>query len=172
MTDEQLVQRYQEGEEGAFDELVTRHYPDSFKFFFRMVGDRMEADDLCQETFIRVHRGLKSFRLESNFSTWLYRISINVANTFFRKRKLRRSLFRWADPDSFPSQGEGKNTLIPGLWTAIGKLPKKQREVVILRVFHELAFREVGGVLNMSENSAKVNFHHAVRNLRKHLGES
>lgn len=172
MTDEQLVQRFQHGDNGAFDELVTRHYQDSYRFFFRMVGDRMEADDLCQDTYIRVHRGLKGFRLESSFSTWLYRISVNVVNSFFRKQKLRQALFRSVNSDDIPSPGEMGETDIPGLWKAIGKLSKKQRDVVTLRIFQGLAFRDVGGVLNMSENSAKVNFHHAVKNLRKHLDEA
>lgn len=172
MTDEQLVQRFQQGETGAFDELVTRYYQHSFRFFFRMVGDRMEADDLCQETYIRVHRGLKRFRLESSFSTWLYRISVNVANTFFRKRKLRQTLFRSVNPDDLPSQGGDHETVFPALWKAVGKLPKRQREVVILRIFQGLAFKEVGGILNILENNAKVNFHYALKNLRKALDES
>lgn len=172
MTDEQLVQRFQQGDKGAFDELVTRHLPNTYRLFLRMAGDRMEADDLCQETYIRVHRGLKSFRLESSFSTWLYRISINVANSFFRKRRLRQALFRPVDPNTYSSQGEEPQTVFPGLWMAVGRLPRKQREVVILRVFQGLPFKEVGGILEMTENSAKVNFYHAVKNLREYLKES
>ena len=90
MKDRELVERFQNGEKSAFDGLVKRHYAGTFSFFMRMAGDEMLADDLCQETYFRVYRGLMRFRNESEFTTWLYRISINVANSHFRKEKLRK----------------------------------------------------------------------------------
>ncbi|MFQ6608745.1 MAG: RNA polymerase sigma factor [Fidelibacterota bacterium] len=172
MTDRELVKRFQNGEEGAFDQLVKRHYANTFSLFMRMSGDKMLSDDLCQETYLRVFRGLARFRLEAEFTTWLYRISVNVANSHFRREKLRNIFVRDTNVEHHPTRENPEFEWVHnGLWPAIEKLPKKQRMVIILRSFQQLPFREVGDIMGISENSAKVNYHYAVNNLRKQLGE-
>jgi RNA polymerase sigma factor (sigma-70 family) len=86
MKDGDLVIRFQNGEEQAFDELVRKHYPTTLNLLVRLAGNRMDADDLCQETFIRAYRSLRKFKAKSQFSTWLYRIAVNVANTHHRRK--------------------------------------------------------------------------------------
>jgi RNA polymerase sigma-70 factor (ECF subfamily) len=170
MKDRELVERFQNGEKSAFDELVKRHYAETFSLYMRMAGDEMLADDLCQETYLRVYRGLTRFRNESAFSTWLYRISVNVANSHFRKENSER--FSSVTQKLNATQREKSRTTsgrMPGSGQAIKKLPKKQRTVVMLRTFQQLPFREVAKIMDITENSAKVNFHHAVSNLRKEL---
>jgi len=170
MKDRELVERFQNGEKSAFDELVKRHYAGTFSLYMRMAGDEMLADDLCQETYLRVYRGLTRFRNESAFSTWLYRISVNVANSHFRKEKFRKIFVSDAEVERHPAGEEPDDVWThAGLWPAIKKLPKKQRTVVMLRTFQQLPFREVAKIMDITENSAKVNFHHAVSNLRKEL---
>lgn len=172
MTDRELVERYQNGEKSVFDELVKRHYAGTFSLFMRMARDEMLADDLSQETYLRVYRGLDRFRNESEFTTWLYRISVNVANSYFRKEKLRKIFVSDEEVEHHPAGEDPEDVWThAGLWPAIEKLPKKQRMVVILRTFQQLPFRETGEIMGITENSAKVNFHHAVNNLRKELGE-
>ena len=172
MIDRELVERFQNGEQIAFDELVKRHYAETFSLFMRMAGDEMLADDLCQETYLRVYRGLTRFRNESEFTTWLYRISVNVANSHFRKEKLRKIFISDSEVELHPAGEEPEDVWThAGLWPAIEKLPKKQRTVIILRTFQKLPYREVGEIMGITENSAKVNFHHAVNNLRKELGD-
>ena len=171
MLDRELIQQFQDGDIKSFDELVKRYYPQSYQFFFRMVYDPMEADDLCQETFIRVYKGLKKFRYESQFTTWLYRISVNVANSYFRKRQLmeiftsERNLEHISIDEPYESQG-----FEPSIWKAIQKLPRKQRMVLILRVFQQLSFKELAGVIGISENSAKVNYYHAINRMKELIG--
>jgi len=84
MKDGDLVKRFQNGEEQAFDELVKKHYSTTHNLLVRLSGNSMDADDLCQETFIRVYRSLRKFKAQSQFSTWLYRIATNVANSHHR----------------------------------------------------------------------------------------
>ena len=172
MNDRQLVIKFQNGEKEAFDQLVKKHYEQTQNLFIRLAGNSMDANDLCQETFIRVYHSLKKFKSESKFSTWLYRIAINVFNSYHRKLTVRRVL-------SFEEQSEiakvedpnNSREIDPELWDAIKALPKKQKMIITLRVFQELPFKDISTILNISENSSKVNYHHAIKNLKKKVKE-
>ncbi|MDP6578887.1 MAG: sigma-70 family RNA polymerase sigma factor [Candidatus Marinimicrobia bacterium] len=172
MKDGDLVIRFQNGEEQAFDELVKRHYSTTHNLLVRLSGNSMDADDLCQETFIRVYRSLRKFKAQSQFSTWLYRIAVNVANSHHRKEKVRQLLSFGNDPETMAvDESTEPRELDPEMWDAIHNLPQKQKMVLTLRIFQELPFKEVASILNMSENSAKVNYHHAIQRLKERLGE-
>ena len=172
MKDGDLVKRFQNGEEQAFDELVKKHYSTTHNLLVRLSGNSMDADDLCQETFIRVYRSLRKFKAQSQFSTWLYRIATNVANSYHRKEKVRQLLSFGNDPETMAvDEPTEPRELDPEMWDAIHNLPQKQKMVLTLRIFQELPFKEVASILNMSENSAKVNYHHAIQRLKEKLGE-
>ena len=172
MKDGDLVKRFQNGEEQAFDELVRKHYPTTLNLLVCLAGNRMDADDLCQETFIRAYRSLRKFKAKSQFSTWLYRIAVNVANTHHRKEKTRQFLSFGHDPEAIAAADPIEpRKLDPEMWDAINSLPQKQKMVLTLRIFQELPFKVVASILNMSENSAKVNYHHAIQRLKESLGE-
>ena len=172
MKDGDLVKRFQNGEEQAFDELVKKHYSTTHNLLVRLSGNIMDADDLCQETFIRVYRSLRKFKAKSQFSTWLYRIATNVANSHHRKEKVRQLLSFGNDPETMAvDEPTEPRELDPEMWDAINSLPQKQKMVLTLRIFQELPFKVVASILNMSENSAKVNYHHAIQRLKESLGE-
>ena len=172
MKDGDLVKRFQNGEEQAFDELVKKHYSTTHNLLIRLSGNSMDADDLCQETFIRVYRSLRKFKAQSQFSTWLYRIAVNVANSHYRKEKVRQLLSFGNDPETMAvDEPTEPRELDPEMWDAIHNLPQKQKMVLTLRIFQELSFKVVASILNMSENSAKVNYHHAIQRLKEKLGE-
>ena len=172
MKDIDLVKRFQNGEEQAFDELVKKHYSTTHNLLIRLSGNSMDADDLCQETFIRVYRSLRKFKAQSQFSTWLYRIATNVANSHHRKEKVRQLLSFGNDPETMAvDEPTEPRELDPEMWDAIHNLPQKQKMVLTLRIFQELSFKVVASILDMSENSAKVNYHHAIQRLKKRLGE-
>ena len=172
MKDIDLVKRFQNGEEQAFDELVKKHYSTTHNLLIRLSGNSMDADDLCQETFIRVYRSLRKFKAQSQFSTWLYRIATNVANSHHRKEKVRQLLSFGNDPETMAvDEPTEPRELDPEMWDAIHNLPQKQKMVLTLRIFQELSFKVVASILDMSENSAKVNYHHAIQGLKERLGE-
>lgn len=171
MSDKELIQRFQDGDEEGFNELVKRYYPQSYQFFFRMVRDPMDAEDLCQETFLRVYKGLKKFKSKSLFSTWLYRISVNVVNSFFRRWRLTNILTSEKNVEQIAIEETNENRDFDStIWKTVQKLPRKQKQVLILRIFQQLSFREVGGILGISENSAKVNYHHAINKMKVLMG--
>jgi RNA polymerase sigma-70 factor (ECF subfamily) len=168
--DAALVARFRAGDRGAFDELVRRYQRPLYYLALRYVRIEADAKDLAQRTFIKVLGALPGFRADSSFRTWLYRIAINLCLNHLRDRK--REEVRAELGEALPApQTSGEGALIDRergarLREAIAELPPKQRMVLELRIYDELPFREVAELAGCSENSAKVNFHHAVKRLR------
>ena len=126
--DHDLIHQYQNGNRSAYDEIVRRHLSNTIGFFYTITGDRMAAEDLAQDVFIKLFSHLKRFRFESAFTTYLYRINVNTANTWLKRNKWKNLLHL----DQAPDRGEEDNRLEQEwtkeeLWAAIKRLPRKQR---------------------------------------------
>ena len=170
--DHELIQQFQRGQEGAFDELVKRHLPTVFGFFFNVTRDEMAAEDLSQDVFLKLYKYLKNFRFESAFTTYLYRVNMNTASSWISRNKWKNLLHL----DQAPERGEvdrssEKQWNRKELHNAITRLPKKQRMVVIMRITQQLAYKEIADITGMTEGSAKVNYHHAVTKLKDWLND-
>ena len=170
--DHDLIKEYQNGNISAYDQLVKNHLSNTIGFFFNITGDRMAAEDLAQDVFFKLYPHLKKFRFESKFSTYLYRVNLNMANSWLKRNKWKNILHL----DQAPDRGERDTTLEQEwtrkeLWDAVVKLPNKQRKVVIMRIAKEMPYKEIAEVTGMSEGTAKVNFHHAVRSLKEWLND-
>ena len=167
-TDHELIREFQDGNNDAFDELVKRHLPETYGFFIKFTSDEVEAEDLAQDVFIKMYKALKKFRFESKFKTYLFRANINMSNTYLRRNKWRNLLHL----DQAPDQGYMDTSLEDEwrkkeLWDAVSLLPSRQRMVVTMRISQEMPYREISNIMGISENSAKVNYHHAVKALKK-----
>lgn len=92
-TDEQLIARFQEGDEYAFDLLVKRYRDPLMNFIFRFVGDRTDSEDILQETFLRLYKNKHYYKEIAKFSTWIYTIAGNLAKTELRKKKKTQFVF-------------------------------------------------------------------------------
>lgn len=172
--DQELVRRFQSGDEDAFDRLVELHRRDVYRLAFRLLGSHADADDLAQEAFLRVYRSLARFRGDSTFRTWVTRIVLNLATD--RRRELashRQSSLEELTPSQHPvGRGEPAGFLREEvLRKAVGRLPKRQRETLILRIFQQMKFHEIATVMGCTVGTAKANFFHAIRGLRQRLGE-
>jgi RNA polymerase sigma-70 factor (ECF subfamily) len=174
-SDEELVAKVRAGERGAFDDLVRRHQKSIFLLALRYLGQQEDARDVTQRAFVQAYRQVERFRGESSFRTWLYRIAANLALDALRARgretRLVAELLEPAPPAPLDSDKLGEREERIRLRRAVAELPPKQRLVVELRIFEELPFREVAEVVGSTEDSAKVNFHHALKKLRAMLGE-
>jgi len=171
--DRELAERFQHGERGAFDQLVKRHQQGMYRVVRRYVHSDADAADVCQQSFVRAFKGLATFRGAASVRSWLYRIGINCALSWIRDHK--REQPAEIDDDALTEDHAGPARLADGersarLRAAIAKLPPKQKLVLELRVFDDLAFKEVAELADCSENTAKVNFHYAVKKLRDLLG--
>lgn len=169
--DGELVARYLAGDRRAFDELVRHYQRPIYHLAYRYLRSEADAKDLTQRTFLKVYGALPRFRAESSFRTWIYRIAINLCLNELRDRRRGEAS---AGPDAIdraPAPAvdvEALDAEARGAWLrrAIASLPPKQRMVLELRIYDELAFREVAELVGSTENAAKVNFHHAVKRLR------
>ena len=170
LDDNELIQKFQNGDEKAFDQLVRNNLNNVFGFFMKVTRDEMSAEDLTQDVFMKLYKNLKNFRHDSDFSTYLYRINSNTANSWITRNKWKNLLHL----DQAPDKGEYdiKNEVEwskEELWNEISKLPNKQRRVMILRITDSLSYSEISKITGMSEGAAKVNFHHGLKKLKEVL---
>ncbi len=171
--DRELAERFRGGDRAAFEQLVRRHQRGVWHLVRRYVKRDADASDVTQLVFVRAYRGLGAFRGAATVRSWLYRIGINCALTWLRDHR-REEPTEIAD-DALIDANPAPARLIVGeqgarLRRAIELLPPKQKLVLELRVFDDLSFKEVAELADCTENTAKVNFHYAVKRLRDILG--
>jgi RNA polymerase sigma-70 factor (ECF subfamily) len=170
--DEVLVRRFQRGEEAAFDELVDRHRRRVFALACRLVGE-LEADDLAQEVFLAAYRSLATFRGDSSFSTWLYRITVHICSHHLRRRRLPTTDLEeeYADArsDHDPVRVVLRGELKERVRQAIDALPYKLRLVLVLRDMHGLSYEEIAQVARIPIGTVRSRLHNASSKLATHL---
>jgi RNA polymerase sigma-70 factor (ECF subfamily) len=171
--DHELAERFRDGERGAFDLLVRRHQKGMWRLIRRYVKNDADAADVTQLAFVRAFRGLAGFRGTATVRSWLYRIAINCALSWLRDHRREQPTEidenALTDDNPAPAQLSARDDRAR-LRAAIALLPPKQKLVLELRVFDDLSFKEVSDLADCSENTAKVNFHYAVKRLRDILG--
>ncbi|MBP9088454.1 MAG: sigma-70 family RNA polymerase sigma factor [Kofleriaceae bacterium] len=160
------------GRTTEFDSLVKAHQRGVFYLVRRYVRAEADAADVTQQAFVRAFRALAQYRGDATPRSWLYRIAINCALSWLRDHK-REAASEITD-NMLVTDATGASDLVEAqrktaLRAAIAQLPPKQRQIVELRVFDDLSFREVAQIAECNENTAKVNFHHALRRLRELL---
>jgi RNA polymerase sigma-70 factor, ECF subfamily len=187
-SDEALMLRYRNGEVRAFEVLLARHRRPIFNFLLRYVGDRILAEDLLQEVFLRVIKSAESYERQAKFTTWLYTIARNLCVDSSRRAKHRRaaSLDSPLDRDEkdgaslgdFVSDGAPAvdrkaigHELRGKLEAAIAHLVDEQREVFVMREFLDMPFKEIAGVVGCPENTVKSRMRYALEKLRAELEE-
>jgi RNA polymerase sigma-70 factor (ECF subfamily) len=161
------------GDRAAFDVIVRRHQRQVYQLCYRFVSNHEDASDLAQDVFVRAYRGLRGFKGDAAFATWLYRIGVNVCLNRVRARK--PAFVPLADAHHADSRDERADATLlrteraADVRSAIRRLPHKQRATLILRVYHEMPHEQIAGVLGSSVGAVKANFFHALANLKKLL---
>ena len=162
------------GEREAFDLLVARYQRDVYRLCYRYLGNHEDANDMAQEAFLKAYRGLRGFRGDSAFSTWLYRIAVNTCLNFRAARKPRAQELpeALADRRAVASERLLEEERQRRVRAAVSLLPEKQRATLILKVYHELTHEEVAKILGSTVGTVKANLFHGLRNLRKLVVET
>ncbi|HEX9399999.1 MAG TPA: RNA polymerase sigma factor [Anaeromyxobacter sp.] len=175
-SDERLMLRFQAGDVRAFEELVRRHRTPLFSFLLRLTGDRGRAEDLCQETFLRVVRAAERWEPRALFRTWLYAVARNQAFDDARRQAFRRTealddpaRAPAASDDPAPDRAADAALVRPKLEAALAALPAEQREVFLLREHAGLRFHEIAEVTGVPENTVKSRMRYALEALRAKL---
>jgi len=182
MSDRDLVRLYQKGEEQAITELINRYKQKIFTSIFFLVRKRELAEDLFQETFIKIINSLrdKRYNEEGKFLPWATRIAHNLVIDYFRKEQhmpMQRdteeySVFDYM-PTRIPNAVEAiiREEKINKVRELIEQLPFEQREVVIMRHYGELSFKEISKILNININTALGRMHYAILKMREIVKE-
>ena len=174
--DDALVRQCLAGDTSAFDVLVERHRRQVYQVCYRFVNNHEDASDLAQDAFLRAYRALHTFKGNSAFSTWLYRVAINVClNRVSAKPAPTEPLDQREHQDvrgELPDRAVLRQEQAATVRAAIARLPKKQRATMILRMYHDLPHDEIAAILGSSVGAVKANFFHALANLKKLLLES
>jgi RNA polymerase sigma-70 factor, ECF subfamily len=171
--DRTLVDACRSGRRDAFDLIVERHQRQVYQLCYRFAGNHEDASDLAQDVFIRAYRGLHSFKGQSAFSTWLYRIAVNVCLNRVGARSQTWTTLDAADQADMREERADARILrgerAAEVRAAIARLPKKQRAALILRVYHDLPHDQIAAIVGSSVGAVKANFFHALANLKKLL---
>jgi RNA polymerase sigma-70 factor (ECF subfamily) len=167
---DELVQACRRGDDGAFDDLVRLTHRPIFTMVARILGDQHEAADVTQEVYIRVWRGLRRFRGDSAFGTWLYRVAANTALSYLKKRG--RS-WRPVDPAALPetpvedrSEEQADADLME---RALQRLPAEARAVIVLKDMYGWSCEEIGRQVGATEGAVKVRVFRARKRLADEL---
>ncbi|MEM9616299.1 MAG: RNA polymerase sigma factor [Actinomycetota bacterium] len=173
---DELIERAKDGDHPSFEELVRRTYADTYTLAFRLVGDEEDARDVVQEAYLRAHKGIKRFRGDAQFSTWLHRITANCANTYLGRRGRHEHdplpdepAIVDSHPQIDPEERAGIGDLRDQLTEALLALPPKLRAVVVLRDIYDLSHDSIAEQLGITESAAKVRLHRARKRLRERL---
>lgn len=176
MNEEELVKRAKQGNVTAFQQLVEIHYPIVEKFAYQLGNRHDEIEDITQEVFIRVYRFLDQFT-KAKFSTWLYKITLNVTRDFARKRQSNlRKVFKIQQDyqkDHYPeTEAEViRNEEDRMLHLAIQKLDEKYRIPIVLFYFHEKKYEEIAEIMSISLSTVKTRILRGKTMLKKVLEE-
>jgi len=187
--DRVLVDRFKNGDQSAFDEMVSRYWDRIYAMVNQLLRNQQDAEEVTQDAFIRAHRGLVNFRGDSAFSTWLYQIATNLARNrywYWWRRKRDKSVSFDAplssDNDTTlaeiipaeletPEDATVTQELITSIAAGMEKLSAKHREILILRNIKNLSYEEIAAILSISVGTVKSRIARARESLRAKLGE-
>lgn len=171
-----LVLAAQDGDHGAFEQLVLATASDTYSLAHRLVGNDDDARDVVQEAYLRAFRGIGRFRGDAQFSTWLHRITANCAATHLGRRLRHRHDELGEDdalPDTSPAHDPAavaeSHALRDRLTAELAELPPRLRAVVVLRDVYDLPHDAIAAELGISVAAAKVRLHRARKRLRERL---
>lgn len=186
--DSALVRRFKAGDECAFDALVDRYSARAYQIAYGVLGNREDAEEVAQDVFIRIHRALPEFRGDSEFTTWLYRIAMNLARNKYRWNKCRKmKLHDSIDSAPEDDDGEARRIELPdmkanpeqeavyaeldsALKSELEKMSAAQREVLVMRNVQEMSYEDIAAALKCKIGTVKSRIARAREELRQRLG--
>jgi len=178
LPDAVLVKNYISGDESALASLINRHQSKIYGFIYSKIGDRDLSDDIFQDTFIKVIKTLKtsSYNEEGKFLPWVMRIAHNLVVDHFRKAKKmpfqreteEYSIFNYMTDNSLNIEGQIITAQVESdLAKLLDELPTDQKEVLVMRMYQDLSFKEIAELTGVSINTALGRMRYALLNLRK-----
>jgi RNA polymerase sigma-70 factor (ECF subfamily) len=182
-TDEELVARSVDGDVDSFNQLVLRWERPIYALAYRVIGREEDARDVAQETFLRAFRALKGFKGQAKFSSWLYRITLNLCRDWIRREKRTPIAHAPEGVDLIELAGEetpsetieelvGRRQLGRAVSKAMAMLPEEQRTAIILKEYHGLTFQEIAELLDCPLSTVKTRLYQGLNVIRKQLQQA
>jgi RNA polymerase sigma-70 factor, ECF subfamily len=182
-SDEELVTRSMGGDLDSFNQLVLRWERPIYALAYRVIGREEDARDVAQETFLRAFRALSGFKGQAKFSSWLYRITLNLCRDWIRKEKRTRvsqapegidiiELAGEATPNETIEQLIGRKELGRAVSKAMAALPEEQRTAIILKEYHGLTFQEIADMLDCPLSTVKTRLYQGLSVVRNQLEQA
>ena len=182
-TDEELVARSIRGDADSFNELILRWERPIYALAYRTIGREEDARDVCQETFLRAFRALPGFRGQAKFSSWLYRIALNLCRDWMRRERRAPVVQAPEDVDLIelaaaaePSESiedlvARKDLIARIVERAMAQLPEEQRTAIILKEYHGLTFQEIADLVGCPLSTVKTRLYQGLTVLRRELAK-
>ncbi len=174
-TDLELVELFRNGDVTGFNELVRRYQEKVYWIARRTMGNHEDADDVVQDVFVRVFEKLKHFRGDSNFYTWLYRVTVNVSLNALRKKRIKDILpYDELFEETLPADNQTDRAMYEQeyqtiLEKAIAKLPAKQKAAFMMRYYDEMTYEDMAKILHTSVGGLKANYFHALKKIQEYV---
>ncbi|MBI3400268.1 MAG: sigma-70 family RNA polymerase sigma factor [Acidobacteria bacterium] len=182
-TDEELVARSIRGDANSFNELILRWEGPIYALAYRTIGREEDARDVCQETFLRAFRALPRFRGEAKFSSWLYRIALNLCRDWIRRERRTpvvqppedvdlMELAAAAEPSESVEDLVQRKDLARAMERAMARLPEEQRTAIVLKEYHGLTFQEIAELVGCPLSTVKTRLYQGLTVLRRELAKN
>lgn len=184
VSEKKIIEKVLGGDANAFEELVLKYEKTVYNLALRMVGDRDDAFDMTQEAFIKAYGSLSSFRGDSKFSVWIYRITTNVCLDFLRSKSRKQQVSLTVsdddedaqldipDPSSTPEQQLMQKMSMQSVEEGLKTLPDKQRQILVMRELGGMSYAEIGKALSLEEGTVKSRIFRARKRLCAFLLDS
>jgi RNA polymerase sigma-70 factor (ECF subfamily) len=180
VTDEELVTRARGGDLDSFNQLILRWERPIYALAYRVIGREEDARDVCQETFLRAFRALPGFKGEAKFSSWVYRIALNLCRDWIRRQRRAPVQQMPEDTDALELASEAgpsesiedlvaRRELSAVVETAMALLPDEQRTAIILKEYHGMTFQEIADLQGCPLSTVKTRLYQGLSVLRRHL---
>jgi len=182
-SDEELVARSIRGDADSFNELILRWERPIFALAYRQIGREEDARDVCQETFLRAYRALSGFRGQAKFSSWLYRIALNLCRDWIRRERRTPvvqapedidlvDLAAAQEPSASIEDLVARHDLSRAVERAMALLPEEQRTAIVLKEYHGLTFQEIADLVGCPLSTVKTRLYQGLTVLWRELAKS
>jgi len=182
-TDEELVARSIGGDLDSFNQLVVRWERPIYALAYRVIGREEDARDVCQETFLRAFRAIRGFKGQAKFSSWLYRITLNLCRDWMRRERRAPIVQAPEGVDLIELAGEreagetvedliSRRELTQAVARAMAALPEEQRTAIILKEYHGLTFQEIADLIDCPLSTVKTRLYQGLTVLRRQLAQA
>ena len=182
-TDEELVARSIGGDADSFNELILRWERPIYALAYRTIGREEDARDVCQETFLRAFRALPGFRGQAKFSSWLYRIALNLCRDWIRRERRAQvvqapetvdivEMAAALEPSETVEDLVTRKDLTRAVERAMASLPEEQRTAIVLKEYHGLTFQEIADLVGCPLSTVKTRLYQGLTVLRRELAKS